>query len=125
MSGHSKWHSIRHKKGAVDAKRGKLFTKIIKEITVAASEGGSDIDANPRLRAAVQNAKESGQLLASGLNVSPGAAIGIIALTADLAESWAQQDGKQMACLRSAHLLPDRSADPDLEGHLDRSGPPE
>jgi YebC/PmpR family DNA-binding regulatory protein len=57
MSGHSKWSTIKRKKGANDAKRGKLFTKLIKEITVAASEGGTDADANPRLRAAVQNAK--------------------------------------------------------------------
>ena len=59
MSGHSKWHSIRHKKGVVDAKRGKLFTKIIKEITVAARLGGGDIDANPRLRTVVAKAKEA------------------------------------------------------------------
>jgi hypothetical protein len=45
MSGHSKWHSIKHKKGALDAKRGKLFTKFIKEITVAARSGGGDVDA--------------------------------------------------------------------------------
>ena len=57
MSGHSKWSTIKRKKGANDAKRGKLFTKIIKEITVAASEGGADPETNPRLRAAVQNAK--------------------------------------------------------------------
>ncbi|MEZ5070150.1 MAG: YebC/PmpR family DNA-binding transcriptional regulator [Bacteroidales bacterium] len=57
MSGHSKWSTIKRKKGAIDAKRGKIFTKLIKEITVAASVGGSDIDSNPRLRAAVQNAK--------------------------------------------------------------------
>jgi YebC/PmpR family DNA-binding regulatory protein len=57
MSGHSKWSTIKRKKGANDAKRGKLFTKIIKEITVAASEGGSDPETNPRLRSAVQNAK--------------------------------------------------------------------
>ena len=57
MSGHSKWSTIKRKKGANDAKRGKLFTKLIKEITVAASEGGGDPDTNPRLRAAVQNAK--------------------------------------------------------------------
>jgi YebC/PmpR family DNA-binding regulatory protein len=57
MSGHSKWHSIRHKKGAADAKRGKLFTKLIKEIIVAARMGGGDIDANPRLRTAVLKAK--------------------------------------------------------------------
>ena len=57
MSGHSKWSTIKRKKGAIDAKRGKLFTKLIKEITVAAGEGGADPDANPRLRAAVQNAR--------------------------------------------------------------------
>lgn len=58
MSGHSKWSSIKHKKGAADAKRGKIFTKLIKEITVAARMGGSgDPDSNPRLRTAVQAAK--------------------------------------------------------------------
>jgi YebC/PmpR family DNA-binding regulatory protein len=57
MSGHSKWHSIKHKKGATDAKRGKLFTKFIKEITVAARTGGGDPDANARLRKAVLDAK--------------------------------------------------------------------
>ncbi|MCK5708868.1 MAG: YebC/PmpR family DNA-binding transcriptional regulator [Candidatus Aureabacteria bacterium] len=57
MSGHSKWSSIKHKKGAADAKRGKIFTKIAKEITVAAKQGGGDPDANPRLRTAIQNAK--------------------------------------------------------------------
>ena len=57
MSGHSKWHTIKHKKGALDAKRGKLFTKLIKEITVAARSGGGDMDANARLRKAVSDAK--------------------------------------------------------------------
>jgi YebC/PmpR family DNA-binding regulatory protein len=57
MSGHSKWSTIRHKKGAADAKRGKIFTKLIKEITVAARMGGGDINANPRLRSAIQAAK--------------------------------------------------------------------
>jgi len=57
MSGHSKWASIKHKKAAVDAKRGKLFTRIMKEITVAARAGGGDPDASPRLRTAVANAK--------------------------------------------------------------------
>ncbi len=59
MSGHSKWHSIKHKKGAIDAKRGKLFTKIIREITVAARQGGGDPDANPRLRTVIAKAKEA------------------------------------------------------------------
>jgi YebC/PmpR family DNA-binding regulatory protein len=57
MSGHSKWHSIKHKKGALDAKRGKLFTKFIKELTVAARTGGGDPDANARLRKAITDAK--------------------------------------------------------------------
>src|SRR6056297_1934852 len=57
MSGHNKWSSIKHKKGAQDAKRGKIFTKIIKEITVAARNGGGDPDANPSLRTAVTKAK--------------------------------------------------------------------
>lgn len=57
MSGHSKWASIRHKKGAMDAKRGKIFTKLIKEITVAARLGGGDAEGNPRLRTAIQAAK--------------------------------------------------------------------
>lgn len=57
MSGHSKWSSIKHKKGITDAKRGKLFTKLIKEITVAARLGGGDPDANPRLRTAIAAAK--------------------------------------------------------------------
>jgi len=57
MSGHSKWHSIKHKKGAADAKRGKLFTNLIKEITVAARAGGGDVDANARLRKAVSDSK--------------------------------------------------------------------
>lgn len=57
MSGHSKWSTIKHKKGRADAKRGKLFTKIIREITVAAREGGGDAESNPRLRAAITAAK--------------------------------------------------------------------
>jgi YebC/PmpR family DNA-binding regulatory protein len=57
MSGHSKWATIKHKKGAADARRGKIFTKIIKEITVAARIGGGDPDANPRLRTAIAAAK--------------------------------------------------------------------
>src|SRR5207248_403765 len=57
MSGHSKWATIKHKKGALDAKRGKVFTRLIKEITVAAKAGGGDVDSNPRLRTAVAAAK--------------------------------------------------------------------
>lgn len=57
MSGHSKWHTIKHKKGAADAKRGKIFTRIIKELTIAARNGGGDVDMNPRLRTIVAEAK--------------------------------------------------------------------
>ena len=57
MSGHSKWSTIKRKKAAIDAKKGKLFTKLIKEITIAARNGGGDPNANPRLRLAVDNAK--------------------------------------------------------------------
>ena len=60
MSGHSKWHTIKHKKGALDAKRGKIFTKLIKEITIAARSGGSgDVNINARLRKAVSDAKSN------------------------------------------------------------------
>lgn len=57
MSGHSKWSTIKRKKGAIDAKRSKIFSRIVKEIQVAVKEGGSDADSNPRLRLAIQNAK--------------------------------------------------------------------
>ncbi len=57
MAGHSKWANIKHRKGAQDKKRGKIFTRLIKEITVAARMGGGDVEANPRLRHAVSNAK--------------------------------------------------------------------
>ena len=59
MSGHSKWSTIKHKKAAKDAKKGKIFTKLIKEITVAARMGGGDINANPRLRTAVLTARSN------------------------------------------------------------------
>jgi YebC/PmpR family DNA-binding regulatory protein len=59
MSGHSKWATTKHKKGALDAKRGKIFTKIIREITTAARMGGGQADGNPRLRTAILKAKES------------------------------------------------------------------
>src|SRR5215212_3618859 len=57
MSGHSKWASIKHKKGALDAKRGRIFTRLIKELTVAARAGGGDADSNPRLRTIIADAK--------------------------------------------------------------------
>jgi YebC/PmpR family DNA-binding regulatory protein len=59
MSGHSKWHSIKHKKGAADAKRGKLFSKLARAITVAARDGGGDPGGNPTLATAIQKAKEA------------------------------------------------------------------
>jgi YebC/PmpR family DNA-binding regulatory protein len=59
MSGHSKWHTIKHKKGAADAKRGKAFTRIIKELTVAARNGGGDPGTNPRLRTIIADAKSN------------------------------------------------------------------
>jgi YebC/PmpR family DNA-binding regulatory protein len=59
MAGHSKWAQIKHKKAHTDAKRGKIFTKIVKEIAVAARLGGGDVDGNPRLRSAVEKAKEA------------------------------------------------------------------
>ena len=59
MAGHSKWANIKHRKGSQDAKRGKIFTKIIKEITIASRLNGGDVDSNPRLRKAVSNAKSS------------------------------------------------------------------
>ena len=58
MAGHSKWHNIRHKKARMDAKRGQIFTKLIREITVAAKQGGGDPEFNPRLRMAIEKAKE-------------------------------------------------------------------
>src|SRR5690242_21755380 len=57
MSGHSKWATIKHKKAATDAKRGRIFTKVIREITIAARVGGGDPDSNPRLRTAISAAK--------------------------------------------------------------------
>jgi len=66
MSGHSKWAGIKHKKAVVDAKRGKIFSKLIKEITVSARLGGADVSSNPRLRTAVQAAKAAHAQRASG-----------------------------------------------------------
>jgi len=63
MSGHSKWHSIKHKKAKVDAQRGKIFTRLIKEITVAARMGGGDVEMNPRLRTAVAAGKSANHLV--------------------------------------------------------------
>ena len=59
MSGHNKWASIKHKKAATDAKKGKVFTKIIREIVVAAKEGGAQVEHNARLRKAIEDAKEA------------------------------------------------------------------
>ena len=57
MSGHSKWHTIKHKKGIADAKRGQMFTKLIKEISITARHGGGDPETNPRLRTVILKAK--------------------------------------------------------------------
>ena len=65
MSGHSKWSTIKRKKGANDAKRGKMFTKLIREITVAARDGGADESSNVRLRSAVQNARAANMPLST------------------------------------------------------------
>ena len=80
MSGHSKWSTIKRKKGAIDAKRGKMFTKLIREITVAARDGGGDENSNPRLRAAVQNARAANMPISTieratrrGIGDEPGA----------------------------------------------------
>src|SRR5258706_4537967 len=59
MAGHSKWANIKHRKAAADAKKGKVFTRLIKEITVAARLGGGDVNANPRLRLAMDRAREA------------------------------------------------------------------
>ena len=59
MSGHSRWAGIKHKKGLADVKRGKLFTKIIREITIAARMGGGNLESNPRLRKATEDAREA------------------------------------------------------------------
>ena len=59
MSGHSKWATIKHRKGAADAKRGKLFAKLIKQVEVAARQGGGDLDANPTLRTMYQKARDN------------------------------------------------------------------
>ena len=85
MSGHSKWHSIKHKKGATDAKRGKLFTKLIKELTVAARTGGSDPTGNARLRKAIADAKAGKRVLYVGFkdvkHIDPGVTLGWWALS--------------------------------------------
>src|SRR6059058_797008 len=74
MSGHSKWHTIKHKKGAADAKRGKIFTRIIKELTVAARAGGGDPDTNPRLRTIIADAKANNikRAIRRGTGEEPG-----------------------------------------------------
>ena len=66
MSGHNKWSTIKHKKGRADAKRGKLFTKLIREITVSAREAGGDESANPRLRSAIAAAKAANHVRLEG-----------------------------------------------------------
>ncbi len=79
MSGHSKWSTIKRKKGKADAERGRLFTRLIKEITVAARDGGGDPETNPRLRTAILNAKQNnmptdniGRAIKKGTGELPG-----------------------------------------------------
>src|SRR3982750_3192328 len=76
MSGHSKWHSIKHKKGAADAKRGKLFSKLARAITVAARDGGGDLTGNATLATAVQKAKDASMpkdMIQKAIDVGTGA----------------------------------------------------
>ena len=70
MSGHSKWSTIKHKKAKVDAQRGKIFTKLIKEITVAARDGGGDVESNARLRTAVANPQAGAESTRAGRRAS-------------------------------------------------------
>ncbi|TFH01428.1 MAG: YebC/PmpR family DNA-binding transcriptional regulator [Calditrichales bacterium] len=81
MSGHSKWHSIKHKKARVDAARGRVFTKLIKEVTVAARMGGGDPEMNPRLRTAIQAAKAAnmpGKNIENGVKKGTGELPGVV-----------------------------------------------
>ena len=78
MSGHSKWSSIKHKKAHTDAKRGKVFTKIVKELTVAARMGGGDPDANPRLRLAIDKAKDANLIPLYGGTELPEESLGML-----------------------------------------------
>src|SRR3972149_5960123 len=87
MSGHNKWSSIKHQKGVADAKRGQLFTKLTREIIVAVRQGGSDADANYRLRLAIQKARDSNmpydnidRAIKRGSGASEGAALVELAL---------------------------------------------
>src|SRR6184192_4333448 len=101
MSGHSKWSSIKHKKALKDARRGKLFTKLIKEITVAARMGGSDVNANPRLRTAVQTARRRGLALTS---LPPMRAATVISLI-NLVNSFPRRASlRAFLCLIELHL---------------------
>ena len=94
MSGHSKWHSIKHKKGAIDAKRGRAFSKLIKELTVAA-RGGGDPFGNPRLRKAMDDAKALNMpkdtmmnAIKRGTGEIAGAAIEDITYETDTVDDW-------------------------------------
>jgi YebC/PmpR family DNA-binding regulatory protein len=90
MSGHSKWATIKHKKGALDAKRGKAFTRLIKEVTMSARQGGGDPDGNPRLRSAIAAAKAENmpadnikRAIQRGTGESPGGVALIVDCTTD------------------------------------------
>ena len=83
MSGHSKWHTIKHKKGAADAKRGKIFTRLIKELTVAARAGGGDPDMNPRLRTIITEAKAQNMPSENIKRITPTSAMSSKVWTSD------------------------------------------
>ena len=102
MAGHSKWANIRHRKGAQDSKRGKIFTKIIKEITVSARIGGGDQDSNPRLRKAVSNARSNNMPQDNILSIDNQLNKGIELVLNDLKD-------------KNAILKPDFNNKPDLK----------
>ena len=98
MSGHSKWASIKHKKGALDAKRGRIFTRLIKELTVAARAGGGDPDMNPRLRTIIGDAKAANmpaenikRAIRRGTGEEPGVSYAVRSI-------WARRRGGDYRC---------------------------
>ena len=110
MSGHSKWATIKHKKGALDAKRGKIFTRLIKEISIAAKNGGGDPDSNPRLRGAIVAAKAENmpadnikRAIQRGTGELPGATYEEFSLEGDIliAKAAAKEDDLMNIVLES------------------------
>ncbi|MGC4085729.1 MAG: YebC/PmpR family DNA-binding transcriptional regulator [Vicinamibacterales bacterium] len=108
MSGHSKWHTIKHKKGAADAKRGKMFTRIIKELTIAARNGGGDADTNPRLRTIIAEAKANNMPsdnIKRAIRRGTGEEPGVLVRGSDVRGLW---PGRR----RSHHRRPHRQQEP-------------